>query len=63
VFSSLLCSGTMLRRPSASPSIPREEGCSSTAIRNIAMRMRVVWDNPVGRGSTRMRIAILRAVP
>src|SRR6266536_4557387 len=32
VFSSLLCSGTMLRRPSASPENRREEGCSSTAV-------------------------------
>jgi|GEM_PF-5538028 len=51
VFSSLLCSRTMLRRPSVSPSIVREEGCSSTAIGAPVPNSPRAWNNLADRGS------------
>jgi hypothetical protein len=41
----------MLRRPSTSPSIRREEGCSSTAFDPGSPVTGALWNNPAGRGS------------
>jgi hypothetical protein len=53
----------MLRRPSALCAIPREEGCSSTAIEASANFAEAVWSNPVHRGSASAKLAEASAVP
>jgi len=41
----------MLRRPSVSPVLEREEGCSSTAFAGSGSPVTTAWNNLVGRGS------------
>jgi hypothetical protein len=53
----------MLRRPSESPSIRREEGCSSTAIGEGMTVVITVWNNLVDRGSVMTTVIPSPAVP
>jgi hypothetical protein len=62
-FSSLLCDGTMLRRPSESPSVRREDGCSSTAFGATTARKPSVWDNLAHRVSDGYLAVVAPAVP
>src|SRR5262245_12528730 len=61
-FSSLLCSRTMLRRPSVYLSTLREEGCSSNAFARAADRSAAGWNNHADLGSAADRSAARAAL-
>jgi len=56
-------SRAMLRRPSDSPSIGREEGCSSTAFAVITAALRFDWNDHAGRDPNRSAAVITAALP